>query len=85
MGCGALLLSDAGNYPEGMIAGVTMETYGSADQAVELASACLDNAASAEIADRGRQNISAIYTKSSQWSRFADLAARCSGVRRMTI
>jgi len=77
MGCGALLLSDAGNYPEGMIAGVTMQTYDSADQAVELASKCLDDAASVEIAARGRQQISAIYTKSSQWSRFVDLAARC--------
>jgi hypothetical protein len=77
MGCGALLLSDAGNYPEGMIAGVTMETYGSADQALELASTHLDNAASVEIAARGRHQISRIYTKSWQWSQFADLVARC--------
>jgi hypothetical protein len=77
MGCGALLLSDAGNYPEGIIAGVTMQTYGSADQALELASTCLDDAASVEIAARGRRQISEIYTKSSQWSQFANLVARC--------
>lgn len=76
MGCGALLLSDAGNYPEGMIAGVTMETYGSADRALELASTCLDSAASVEIAARGRRQISEIYTKSSQWSQFVNLVAR---------
>ena len=31
MGCGALLVSDVGNYPVGMEAGVTMETYASSD------------------------------------------------------
>jgi hypothetical protein len=77
MGCGALLLSDAGNYPQGMIAGVTMETYGSADQALELASTYPDNRASAEIATLGRRQVSEIYTKHSQWSQFVDLAARC--------
>jgi hypothetical protein len=77
MGCGALLLSDAGNYPKGMIAGVTMETYDSAQQAVALALTCLDNAASEEMAARGRSEISEIYTKSLQWSQFVDLVARC--------
>ena len=77
MGCGALLLSDAGNYPKGMTAGVTMETYDSAEQAVALALACIDNAASAEMAARGRAEITKIYTKSSQWSQFVDLVARC--------
>lgn len=77
MGCGALLLTDAGNYPEGMNAGLTMETYDSAEQAVAIALARLDNGASEEMAARGRRQISEIYTKASQWSRFVDLAARC--------
>jgi len=76
MGCGALLLSDAGNYPKGMTAGVTVETYDSADQAVELVSERLDDGSSAELAARGRSQISEIYSKSSQWAQFVDLVAR---------
>jgi hypothetical protein len=38
MGCGALLLSDAGSYPEGMKEGVTMQTYASPQQAAEIVS-----------------------------------------------
>lgn len=77
MGCGALLLTDAGNYPKGMNAGVTMETYDSAEQAVAIALARLDSGTSREMAARGRRVISEIYTKASQWSQFVELAARC--------
>jgi hypothetical protein len=76
MGCGALLLSDAGSYPKGITAGVTMETYDSADDAVRLASACLDKLSSAEMAARGRSQVSEIYSKSGQWNQFADLVSR---------
>src|SRR5207302_3215989 len=37
MGCGALLLSDEGNYPEGMIADKTIVTYACADSALDQA------------------------------------------------
>jgi hypothetical protein len=77
MGCGALLLSDAGNYPRGMTAGITMETYDSARQAVARALACLENTASEEMAARGRSEIAEIYSKPLQWHQFVDLAARC--------
>jgi len=77
MGCGALLVSDAGDYPDGMNAGVTMEAYASVDRASELISMCLDNwPRSAEIAARGRDQVSEIHNKSLQWKRFVDLAAR---------
>lgn len=76
IGCGALLLSDAGNYPEGMVGGVTMETFDSADQAAELATKCLDNGSSADMAARARSRISGIYSKPLQWKRFVDLVAR---------
>jgi hypothetical protein len=76
MGCGALLLSDAGNYPRGMTAGLTMQTYGSAKQAVALALTCLDNAESQKMAARGRSEITELYSKSAQWRQFVDLAAR---------
>jgi Glycosyl transferases group 1 len=77
MGCGALLVSDAGNYPEGMTAGETMETYDSAEHALRTISECLrDWPRSAEVAGRGRSQIAEIYNKSSQWSRFVDLVAQ---------
>lgn len=54
IGCGALLVSDAGRYPDGMKPDETMETYGSADQALELISKCLNSwPSSAEVAERG--------------------------------
>jgi hypothetical protein len=77
MGCGALLLSDEGNYPKGMSPGVTMETYGSADDAVISISKHLDRwSRSQELAARGRCQMSKIYSKSQQWSQFMSLAAR---------
>jgi hypothetical protein len=77
MGCGALLLSDAGNYPKGMTAGITMETYDSAQQAVARALACLDNSAAEKMAARGRREIAESYSKPLQWRQFVDLAAQC--------
>jgi hypothetical protein len=76
MGCGALLLSDAGNYPNGMTADVTMLAYDSAEQALELASSYLDKGLASEMAGRGRNRISEIYSKSLQWGRFVDLVAQ---------
>jgi Glycosyl transferases group 1 len=77
LGCGALLVSDVGNYPEGMEAGVTMEAYASPEHALEVISKCLDDwPRSAEVAARGRKQISEIYSKSMQWEHFVDLVAR---------
>ena len=76
MGCGALLVSDAGNYPGGMAAGATMELYDFAEQACSVISKCLDNwPDSAAVAARGRSQISEIYSKASQWQRFVSLVA----------
>jgi Glycosyl transferases group 1 len=77
MGCGALLVSDAGYYPEGMTAGETMEAYDSAEHALRTISECLRGwPRSAEVAARGRTQIAEIYNKSSQWGRFVDLVAQ---------
>jgi hypothetical protein len=77
MGCGALLVSDAGNYPEGMKAGITMDTYDSAGNVLETISKHLDNWPSSErLAVQGRSEMSEIYSKSSQWAQFVDLAAQ---------
>jgi hypothetical protein len=76
MGCGALLLSDAGKYPDGMTAGMTMELYDSAEQASRIISKCLqDWLHSADVAARGRHEVSEVYTKSSQWRSFLALVA----------
>lgn len=77
MGCGALLVSDAGGYPNGMQAGVTMETYNSPVQATEIIAKCLqDWSKSAAVAGRGRTRVGEVYGKDSQWEHFADLVAR---------
>ena len=77
MGCGALLVSDAGGYPDGMQPGVTMESYDSPEQATEVISNCLQYWPElAEIAGRGRSWVSQAYSKASQWKHFAGLVAR---------
>lgn len=77
MGCGALLVSDAGGYPDGMQSGVTMETYDSPERATEVISKCLhDWPESVNIAARGRNRVSDTYGKAFQWTHFVDLVAR---------
>jgi Glycosyl transferases group 1 len=77
MGCGALLVSDAGNYPAGMKAGETMQTYDCADDALRVIVDALDHwPRSAESAQRGRDQVSTIYGKSRQWQQFVDLVGQ---------
>ncbi|MBR0694872.1 glycosyltransferase [Bradyrhizobium lablabi] len=77
MGCGALLLSDAGRYPEGMEAGVTMEIYDTPEQAAKVTAQCLrDWPRPAAIAARGRSRLDETYNKASQWAHFVNLAAQ---------
>ena len=74
MGCGALLVSDAGSYPEGMKSGETILTYDSPDLAPEvIAGALQDWPRSAQSARQGREQISALYSKDRQWEQFVDL------------
>ncbi|GAA0003906.1 glycosyltransferase family protein [Bradyrhizobium diazoefficiens] len=77
MGCGALLVSDAGNYPEGMVPGVTIETYASFELAGPTVARALENwTQSMEIAARGRAELGQIYTKGRQWHDFERLVAQ---------
>ncbi|MBR0757054.1 glycosyltransferase family 1 protein [Bradyrhizobium jicamae] len=77
MGCGALLVSDAGKYPPGMQAGVTMETYDNPAGVAGMMARCLqDWPKSAEIAARGRSLVEETYSKAAQWQLFGDLVAR---------
>jgi spore maturation protein CgeB len=74
MGCGALLVSDAGLYPDGMRAGENMLTYTSAEQAIELIERALENwGYFSEMAQRGHMMIRSNYSKERQYSEFARL------------
>ena len=76
MGCGALLVSDAGQYPEGMVPDSTILVYKSAEHAKEVITAALsDITGSAEVARHGRQEVEARYTKQVQWELFCELAS----------
>jgi hypothetical protein len=77
MGCGALLVSDAGNYPAGMKADETMLAYASADVGPEMITDALDQwPRSAELAHNGQAQVASLYSKSRQWQGFVDLVGR---------
>ena len=74
MGCGCLMVSDAGTYPEGMVHAKTMVTYDSSAQAVACLQERLANPnESASIAAAGHQMIQSRYSKQRQWDRFLAL------------
>jgi hypothetical protein len=76
MGCGALLLSDHGLYPEGMKDGETMFTYKNPDEAVDLACHILSNKEHANlVAARGRKMVGDLYNKALQWQRFVEIVS----------
>lgn len=76
MGCGALMVSDHGRYPDFMIDGVNMLTYQDPVQAVDLietvlaAPARLDN-----LASNGFELMKSKYSKQAQWDQFTKLVA----------
>jgi Glycosyl transferases group 1 len=74
IGCGALLLSDAGNYPEGMVSGKTIQTYSSADDAVQLIGQHLAAPTeTARLALAGTEMLRDSYSKELQWRSFQQL------------
>lgn len=75
LGARALLLSDAGRYPEGMEDGRTLVTYAGADDAVSKISALLEQRQQMEaMADAGYRMVADTYSKARQWSAFQQLA-----------
>lgn len=75
MGCGALMLSDAGNYPQGMTNGVNMLTYNNIAEAVSTISNAIQRPSDIErLARFGFEMISTRYSKSNQWRDFQVLA-----------
>jgi spore maturation protein CgeB len=76
LGSGALLLSDDGNYPDGMKDGETMATYHSPEHAVSQAAAFLaDEGRRSELARAGHEMVASRYSKEAQWQRFEALVA----------
>lgn len=74
MGCGALLVTDEGRYPAGMVDGETMVDYSGVSHVGDLLRAALsDWPRSSEIAARGRGMIRSQYSKDLQWQHFLEL------------
>jgi len=77
IGCGALLVSDAGKYPEGMDGDATMLNYETGDDCLAQIEKALKNWSEARtIADRGRDRITELYSKQRQWALFEGLLER---------
>lgn len=74
MGCGALLVTDEGQYPEGFVNNATMCTYSSPDEAISLLRQLVaDPARAREIASRGAEAVRSLYSKDAQWRAFVTL------------
>ena len=75
VGCGALLVSDRGEYPEGFIAGMNYIDYGSTDEAKEKIKNLLENKDQMDaIVGGGASLMLEKYNKSTQWATFRKLA-----------
>jgi len=76
LGGGSLLLSDQGNYPEGMKDGQTIATYDSPEQAVRQVKTLLEASEKRlSLARAGHEMVSTRYSKEAQWKRFEALVA----------
>lgn len=74
LGCGAVMVSDAGRYPEGIEADVDFLSYGSVDEAVAQVRALMsDERRRVEIARKGHWTIATNYSKVRQWHRFQEI------------
>lgn len=74
MGCGALMVSDTGNYPNGMVNGENMITYTDPADAVRQIRAALQQPADRQrLALQGHALISTAYSKAEQWRAFVSL------------
>nr|WHW29457.1 putative glycosyltransferase family 1 protein [uncultured bacterium] len=76
MGCGGALLSDEGNYPQGMAPGVNLLTWRDpADAARRIRELLDDDARRIDMARAGYEMISQNYSKHRQWQQFLQLAS----------
>jgi hypothetical protein len=76
LGARALLVSDAGSYPAGMVDGATIRTYRSPEHALEVIEECLVNEPQRQrIANAGYEMIRTHYSKAAQWEHFQRIVA----------
>lgn len=74
LGCGALMVSDYGRYPDGFVDGETMLTYRSADEAAARIIQILGNwDQGKDIAANGQEMVRKRYSKDIQWRMFQEL------------
>jgi hypothetical protein len=74
MGAGALLLSDSGVYPDGMVDQVSMAVYSTPEDAVEKARSLLQQSDKRlDFAARGNAMLKELYSKECQWICFSNL------------
>lgn len=74
MGCGALMVSDDGNYPNGMVNECNMVTYSDPAAAVRRIRAMLkDEEGRARLARNGHELMTTTYSKAAQWAAFTAL------------
>lgn len=75
-GCGSLLLSDQGNYPEGFVPDVTFLSYESADSACHQITSAINNYSdAAKVSRRGWTTVRSVYSKERQWRSFQQIVA----------
>jgi glycosyltransferase involved in cell wall biosynthesis len=71
MGCGAVMVSDSGNYPEGMVDGRTMFTYSDVDDAARVIEDVLSSPDGGRaVARQGASLVRKRYDKAAQWQAF---------------
>ncbi len=76
MGCSALLLGDAGTYPDGMRDGETLLTYSSPEEAKTSAERVINDwSRYAKTAEQGNHMVRTLYSKQNQWSAFCRLVS----------
>jgi spore maturation protein CgeB len=76
-GCGALMVSDIGNYPPGFVDNETMILYETEQEAVAVIENALEDAQlSRRVAVQGHEMISSRYSKTQQWADFKALVDR---------
>lgn len=76
MGCSALLLGDAGVYPDGMRDGETLLAYSSPAEARELAQRVVNDwSRYARTAEQANHVVRTLYSKRNQWSAFCRLVS----------
>ena len=77
VGCGSLLLSDAGNYPEGFTPNETMLVYDTGSECLKRIENALSDWDVARVtAIGGRERAEELYSKDRQWISFSSIVER---------